>query len=77
MNKEQYKKERRDHYTNIINGLLLKELSDLKEVTADVEKILKADMIDVEVKAIRILEEIQKIRFNTVILRELQDMKNE
>jgi len=68
-------KTKEQHYTEVINNMLQRELEDLKTIVRDVEKVLKADLMSIDNKAIKVLEIMQMVRFNTEILRELQQMK--
>ena len=68
-------KTKEQHYTEVINNMLQRELEDLKTIVRDVVKVLKADLMSIDNKAIKVLEIMQMVRFNTEILRELQQMK--
>jgi len=68
-------KTKEQHYTEVINKMLQRELEDLKKITAEVESLINASGIDIDLKAIRVLETMQKVKFDTTIFRELQEMK--
>jgi hypothetical protein len=69
--------DRKEHFEKTINGLLLGELGKLKGVENEVEGLLKADGIDIELKAIRIFEAMQKIKFDSEIFRVIREIKVE
>lgn len=68
---------KKEHLENVVNGLLLGELGKIKAIENEVEGLLNADGIDVELKTIRVFETIQKIKFNSEIFRTIKEMKEE
>jgi membrane carboxypeptidase/penicillin-binding protein PbpC len=77
MSSNKYREDKQEHYTNLINGMLQRQLDDIKKVVNEIEGILNANMIDIDSKAIRVLAEIQKVKFNEDIFKELQFMKQD
>jgi hypothetical protein len=68
---------KQEHYTNLVNTMLQRELDSIKKIEKEIEDILKADLIDIDTKAIRVFEEIQRIKFDSNIFRELHFMKQD
>jgi len=66
---------KQEHFTNMITRKLNRELEILKKAVEQVEGILKADLLEIEYKAIKTLEAIQKIQFDSEILRDIIEMK--
>jgi len=67
-------KTKQEHYTDVVNNMLNRELEDLKKIVLDVEKVLGANLMSIDNKAIKVLEIMQTVKFNTEIFRELQQM---
>jgi len=69
------KKTKEQHYTEVVNKMLHRELDDMKKIVAEIESLINATGIDIDLKTIRVLEAMQKVKFDTTIFRELQEMK--
>jgi len=70
------RESKQEHYTKMITRKLNRELEILKKVVEKVEGILNADLLEMEFKVIRTFEEIQEIKFDSEIFRDLIEMKN-
>lgn len=68
-------KTKQEVYEARVKLMLDKQLKDLKGLVANVESILDADMLDINSKAIKVLECMQSVNFNTYILRELEEAR--
>jgi len=66
---------KQEHFTNIITRKLNRELEILKNAVAQVEGILNADLLEIEYKAIKTFEAMQKIQFDSEIFRDIIEMK--
>jgi len=66
---------KQEHYTNMITRKLNRELEILKNAVTQVEGILNADLLEIEYKAIKTFEAMQKIQFDSEILRDIIEMK--
>jgi len=69
------RESKQEHYTNIITRKLNRELEILKKAVEQVEGILNADLLEIEFKAIKTFEAIQKIQFDSEIFRDIISMK--
>jgi len=68
-------KTKEEHYMEVITNMLNRELEDLKKITQEVEHILNAELMNVEDKAIQVMESMQRVKFNAEIFRELRQMR--
>jgi len=66
---------KQEHYTNMITRKLNRELEILKNAVTQVEGILNADLLEIEYKAIKTFEAMQKIQFDSEIFRDIIEMK--
>lgn len=69
-------KSKQEYHEERINEMLQQELNDLKKLTLDIESIINADLLDINLKAIKVFEEMQKVKFNSYIFREIEEMTN-
>jgi len=65
---------KQEHYTNMITRKLNRELEILKNAVTQVG-ILNADLLEIEYKAIKTFEAMQKIQFDSEIFRDIIEMK--
>lgn len=70
------RESKQEHYTNIITRKLNRELEILKKAVEQVEGLLNADLLEIELKAIKTFEAIQEIKFDSEIFRDIISMKN-
>ena len=59
----------------MITRKLNRELEILKNAVTQVEGILNADLLEIEYKAIKTFEAMQKIQFDSEIFRDIIEMK--
>jgi len=70
------RESKQEHYTKVITRKLNRELEILKKAVEQVEGLLNADLLEIELKAIRTYEAIQEIKFDSEIFRDIISMKN-
>jgi len=70
------RESKQEHYTKMITRKLNRELEILKKAVEQVEGLLNADLLEIELKAIKTFEAIQEIKFDSEIFRDIISMKN-
>lgn len=67
---------KKEYHEQKVNDLLINQLNNLKKAEKEIEGLINAELLDVNSKVIRVLEVMQAIKFDTYILRELDDMND-
>lgn len=67
--------DKKDYLEDKIKNMLICELKKVREIENEIEQLLLADGLGVEMKAIRIFEEIQKVKFDSEIFRIIKELK--
>lgn len=67
--------DKKDYLEDKIKNMLICELKKVREIENEIEQLLLVDGLGVEMKAIRIFEEIQKVKFDSEIFRIIKELK--